>query len=107
MKKYIFIGIAILIVIVGAYFVYQSTQKSQPINEQKIKLEKEFQTSCQTDADCKKYISHNNCELYCANNEEINNEVLSGFKVTCDSTLWDPPLERDCRCINSNCQFVD
>ena len=107
LKKNTLVGIVAIFIIVGAYFVYQSVQTSQPINEQETKVEMGFQTSCQIDTDCKKYISHNNCELYCANDEEINNEVLSGFKVTCDSTLWDPPFGRDCKCINNICQFID
>ena len=107
LKNNILFGIVAIVIAVGAYLTYQSAQTSQQINEQETEVEIEFQTSCQSDAYCKEYISHNNCKLYCANNEEINNEVLSGFKVTCDSTLWDPAHERDCRCINSNCQFVD
>ncbi len=106
-KNFVLVGIALIIIVVGTYFIYQSSQHSQPTHEQEAEVEITFQTNCQTNADCKKYISYNNCDVYCANNEEINNEVLSRFKVTCDSTLWDPPFSRNCNCINNNCQFVE
>ena len=62
-------------------------------------------TSCVTDEDCKNYISHNTCKLFCANLDESNNQILADLKVTCDSILWDPPLELNCGCVNSNCQI--
>lgn len=104
-KSILLIGISILIVIVSSYFVYQLIQLPKSINENSKEIN--FQSDCIMDADCEEYISHNNCNLYCANNENKNNVIISRFKMTCDSTLWDPPFGRDCKCVNNECQFVD
>ncbi len=100
-KNYILIGV-IMIIIVAGYFVYQNfpQNKSQTITGQELK------TACQTSADCKEFISHNTCEVYCANTEQTNNKVISELKVTCDPTLWDRPFLGNCSCIDNNCQFV-
>jgi hypothetical protein len=92
MKNYIIIGI-VFVIIIGTYFIYQSSQSEQSINKEGTEVIMELQASCQTDADCKEYISHNTCELFCANNSEVNNTIISGLKISCDSTLWDPPLD--------------
>ena len=63
--------------------------------------------SCKDNSDCKKYISRNNCELYCANTNTANENVLSMIPKECDPTLWDPPLELNCGCIQEVCQIYD
>lgn len=107
MKNYIIIGTVAVIIIVGTYFVYRSSPPEQLNIKQETELLTELQTSCLTKADCKEYVAYNTCELFCANNEEANNEVISKLKVTCDSTLWDRPIGGNCSCVKNTCQFVD
>ena len=103
MKNCFLIGILGAIIVIAGYLFYQNFQQ----NNDEITVNLKFNTACQTSGDCKEYISHNTCKLFCANNEEINNEIILSLKITCDSALWDPPFGRDCNCIDNICQFAE
>ena len=66
----------------------------------------QLQTSCDADADCKQYILASLCMAPCGNRDEANGQVALKAEgiLLCDPTLWDPPLELGCRCIDHECQ---
>ena len=98
MQKIILISILVIIVTSCAKITKQEIKVSSP---------SELKILCTVDSDCTKYISHNNCQLYCVNKEDSNNDIISRLEVTCDSTLWDPPGELNCICIDNKCQLVE
>ncbi|OGF27286.1 hypothetical protein A2331_00895 [Candidatus Falkowbacteria bacterium RIFOXYB2_FULL_34_18] len=60
---------------------------------------------CDTDIDCSKYISTNSCQMFCANQNQNNENIISKLKKTCDASLWDPSAGLNCKCINNKCSF--
>ena len=86
-----------------------STFKSLDNNRKPIsqELPEGLQLDCQNDSECRYLISHNTCQLFCVNNIQENDSVVSELKVTCDSTLWDPPLALKCGCIENKCQLYE
>lgn len=75
------------------------------INLSKVQDSLDF--NCVLNRDCSKHVSSNTCQLFCANQNINNEKVISGFKKTCDSALWDPPLNLSCGCVNNKCSFID
>lgn len=62
----------------------------------------QLETFCKTDEDCMQYISYNNCEVYCANKNEINQKILSKLEKTCDAALWFAG-RMNCGCVENRC----
>ncbi len=63
--------------------------------------------NCESDSDCENIISHNTCTLYCANSDDINQNLIDPPYTTCDATLWDPPFEQNCGCVNDKCELYE
>jgi hypothetical protein len=56
---------------------------------------------CREKEDCEKYISYNTCEVMCIQRNSDKNTLNQD--VLCDPTLWEPPTEVDCDCVNKKC----
>lgn len=67
----------------------------------------ELETDCSSDNDCQSLISHNSCELFCANTDSANQLIINSLNKSCDSTLWDLPSEQNCSCINNTCTQIN
>lgn len=71
-----------------------------------LKTKNKLNLSCVSNDDCSKHISVNTCQLFCANQNIENENIIVQFKKTCDADLWDPPMDLNCSCINNNCTFT-
>jgi len=70
------------------------------------KLTDRINNNCTSDTDCSKYISENTCQVFCASEGSDNENIIYSLQKTCDSTLWDPFMDMNCKCINNKCKFI-
>jgi hypothetical protein len=104
-SKYISIIVILLIVIALLVLIFASGNNgNESANTNTVKaIPDRVKLSCETDSDCRMYISTNTCEVLCANTKDINAVYVANFRPSCDPTVWDPGFI-ECGCIDSTCQ---
>lgn len=104
-SKYLSILVILIIVIVLLVLVFASGNdgvESANTNTAKAMPDR-LKLSCETDNDCRSYISSNTCDVLCANTQDLNAVYVANFKPSCDPTVWDPGFI-ECECVDNICQ---
>ena len=96
MRKILFVVIAIILIILAILFY--------PFQNRNFELN----LACEQDIDCIAYTVTNRCEIYCAKEDESNQQVVKELEYSipsCSVAHWNPPSVK-CGCINKICQRV-
>ena len=72
MKKILYAIIALVLVLAITFFTLFTKKQTQTI--------KHLETSRDINADCKKYVFTNICQVHCGNVGEINNRIVEEIK---------------------------
>ena len=104
-SKYLSILVILVIMIVLLIIIFASDNdgdESANVNTF-VEITERLKLVCETDTDCKNYVSYNSCEAICANTQDINALYIKNFELSCDASNWDPEFI-SCECVENTCQ---